>query len=54
VAAYIFSYAGTAPQTFAGFFQVNAQIPASLASGNQPVILKVGNATSAPLNVAVK
>ena len=50
----IYSYAGTAPQTFAGFFQVNAQIPASLAPGNQPVILKVGNATSAPLNVAVK
>lgn len=49
-----YSYAGTAPQSFAGFLQVNAQIPASLAPGNQAVILKLGNAASAPLNVAVK
>jgi uncharacterized protein (TIGR03437 family) len=49
-----YSYAGTAPEAVAGFFQVNAQIPAGLAPGNQPVILKVGNAASVPLNVAVK
>jgi uncharacterized protein (TIGR03437 family) len=49
-----YTYAGTAPQTFAGFFQVNAQIPASLAAGNQPVVLKVGGASSAPLNVVVQ
>ncbi len=49
-----YSYAGTAPESFAGFFQVDAQIPASVPAGNQPVILKVGNAASVPLNVAVK
>ncbi len=48
-----YTYAGTAPQSFAGFFQVNAVIPSSAASGSQPVILKVGSASSAPLNVAV-
>jgi uncharacterized protein (TIGR03437 family) len=49
-----YSYAGTAPQSFAGFFQVDAQIPNNVRGGNQPVILKVGGASSAPLNVAVK
>ena len=49
-----YSYAGTAPESFAGFFQVDAQIPNSVPAGNQPVILKVGNASSVPLNVAVK
>jgi uncharacterized protein (TIGR03437 family) len=49
-----YSYAGTAPQSFDGFFQVNALVPAKLSPGNQPVILKVGGASSAPLNVAVK
>jgi uncharacterized protein (TIGR03437 family) len=49
-----YTYAGTAPQTFAGFFQVNAEIPASLAAGNQPIVLNVGGASSAPLNVAVR
>jgi uncharacterized protein (TIGR03437 family) len=49
-----YTYAGTAPQSFAGFFQVNAVIPQSVASGNAPVILKVGSATSQPLNVVVQ
>jgi uncharacterized protein (TIGR03437 family) len=48
-----YTYAGTAPQSFAGFFQVNAVIP-NVASGAQPVVLKVGNATSQPLNVAIQ
>jgi uncharacterized protein (TIGR03437 family) len=48
------SYAGTAPQSFAGFFQVNVQIPNNVGAGNQPVILKVGNASSPAQNVAVK
>jgi uncharacterized protein (TIGR03437 family) len=48
------SYAGTAPQSFAGFFQVNAQIPESVGSGNQPVVLDVGGAKSPPLNVVVR
>jgi uncharacterized protein (TIGR03437 family) len=47
-------YAGTAPQSFEGFFQVDAMIPSNVASGNIPVVLKVGNASSPPLNVAVK
>ncbi len=49
-----YSYAGTAPQSFEGFLQVNAQIPAGIGTGNQPVILNIGGATSVPLNVAVK
>jgi uncharacterized protein (TIGR03437 family) len=48
------SYAETAPQSFAGFFQVNAQIPNSAGSGNQPVVPDVGGAKSAPLNVVVQ
>ncbi len=48
-----YTYAGTAPQSFAGFFQVNAVIP-NVASGAQPVVLKVGSATSQPLNVVVQ
>jgi uncharacterized protein (TIGR03437 family) len=49
-----YSYAGTAPQTFDGFFQVDALVPTNIGTGNQPVILKIGNASSAPLNVAVR
>ncbi|HEX5230029.1 MAG TPA: protease pro-enzyme activation domain-containing protein [Bryobacteraceae bacterium] len=48
------AYAGTAPQSFAGFFQVNAQIPPGTKPGNQPVVLIVGGVKSPPLNVAVK
>ncbi len=47
-------YAGAVPQEFAGFFQVNVQIPNSVGTGNQPVILTIGGKSSAPLNVAVK
>jgi uncharacterized protein (TIGR03437 family) len=49
-----YTYAGTAPQSFAGFFQVDAVVPSGLATGNQPVILNVGGAKSVPLNVVVK
>jgi uncharacterized protein (TIGR03437 family) len=49
-----YTYAGTAPQSFAGFFQVNAVIPTNVGSGNAPVVLKVGSASSTPLNVAVQ
>jgi uncharacterized protein (TIGR03437 family) len=48
------TYAGAVPQSFAGFFQVNVQIPNGVRAGNQPVILTVGSASSAPLDVAVK
>jgi uncharacterized protein (TIGR03437 family) len=33
---------------------VNAQIPNNVGTGNQPVILNVGGASSPALNVAVK
>lgn len=48
------TYAGAVPESFAGFFQVNVQIPASVPPGNQPVILSIGGKSSAPVNVAVK
>lgn len=48
------AYAGTAPQSFAGFFQVNAQIPAGTKAGNQPVVITVGGVKSPALNVVVK
>jgi len=49
-----YTYAGTAPQSFEGFLQVNAVIPSNIQTGNQPVVLTVGNASSSPLNVVVK
>lgn len=48
------TYAGTVPQSFAGFFQVNVPIPNSVAPGNQPVVLTIGGTSSVPVNVAVK
>jgi uncharacterized protein (TIGR03437 family) len=48
------SYAGTAPQSFDGFLQVNATIPANAPSGAVPVVLIVGGTSSAPQNVAVR
>jgi len=47
-------YAGTASASIEGFFQVNAVVPSNIGTGNQPVVLKVGSASSAPLNVVVK
>ena len=49
-----YTYAGTAPQSFEGFFQVDAVIPATVASGNAPVILTIGGVASPALNVAVQ
>ena len=49
-----YTYAGTAPESFEGLFQVNAKIPVNVASGNIPVVLIVGGTPSLPLNVAVK
>jgi uncharacterized protein (TIGR03437 family) len=50
----VYTYAGTTPQSFAGFFQVNAVIPSNVPSGPNAVILTVGDASSPPLNVVVK
>jgi uncharacterized protein (TIGR03437 family) len=49
------TYAGTAPGGVAGFLQVNAVVPAGLASGPEPIVLTIGNANSqAGVTVAVQ
>lgn len=48
------AYAGTAPDSFEGFLQVNAQVPTSIGTGSQPIVITVDGATSAPLNVVVR
>ena len=45
-------YAGAAPGMVSGVMQVNVEIPATAASGAQPLMLTVGGATSQP-NVTV-
>jgi uncharacterized protein (TIGR03437 family) len=40
------SYAGEAPALVCGVIQVNAQIPPTVGSGPQPVILTIGNTTN--------
>jgi uncharacterized protein (TIGR03437 family) len=47
------SFAGLAAN-FVGLYQVNAQVPASLAAKNQPVIVSVSGASSAPVLLPVK
>jgi len=48
-------YAGAAPGLVAGVIQVNVRIPAEAASGNVPVVVTVGSASSqADLTVAVR
>ena len=42
------------PAGFVGLYQVNAQVPTGLAAKNQPVIVKVGNASSTPVLLPVK
>ena len=39
-------YAGAAPGLVAGVLQVNIKIPATVASGNQTLVITVGSATS--------
>jgi uncharacterized protein (TIGR03437 family) len=51
----VITYAGAAPSFPAGVLQVNARVPAGVASGAQTVTLKVGNAVSQPgVTVAVQ
>jgi uncharacterized protein (TIGR03437 family) len=40
------AYAGAAPSLVAGALQINARVPATAASGQQPVLITVGNGTS--------
>ena len=48
-------YAGAAPGLVAGVFQINVRVPADVASGDVPVVVTVGNASSQPeLTVAVR
>jgi uncharacterized protein (TIGR03437 family) len=48
-------YAGGAPGLTNALLQVNVQIPAGLAPGPQPIVLKVGAASSpATVTVAVQ
>jgi uncharacterized protein (TIGR03437 family) len=47
------SFSGLA-SGFVGLYQVNAQVPTGLAAKNQPVIVKVGGASSVPVLLPVK
>lgn len=48
-------YDGAIPGQIAGLLQINARVPAGLASGPQPVVVTIGTASSqANLTVAVK
>jgi uncharacterized protein (TIGR03437 family) len=47
------SFSGLA-SGFVGLYQVNAQVPTGLAAKNQPVIVKVSGASSAPVLLPVK
>jgi uncharacterized protein (TIGR03437 family) len=48
-------FAGSAPDSVAGVFQVNLEIPSGLSPGNQELIIKAVNFSSQTgLTVAVK
>ncbi|MFN7995264.1 MAG: BACON domain-containing carbohydrate-binding protein [Bryobacteraceae bacterium] len=47
-------YSGPAPGLVAGVIQVNVQLPSGIASGNVPVSIQVGAATSPSVTVALK
>jgi uncharacterized protein (TIGR03437 family) len=46
-------YAGEAPTLVSGVIQVNAVVPTSTASGNQTVVLTIGNNNNATQNITV-
>jgi uncharacterized protein (TIGR03437 family) len=48
------AFAGDAPYSVDGFFQVDAKIPANVRSGPQPVVLTIGGLSGPPANVVVK
>jgi uncharacterized protein (TIGR03437 family) len=47
------SFSGLAPG-FVGLYQVNAQVPAGLKSGNQPVVITISGASSKPVLLPVQ
>lgn len=47
-------YSGSAPTLESGFFQINLQLPADLASGAQPATVTVGGVTSAPAAIYIQ
>jgi uncharacterized protein (TIGR03437 family) len=48
-------YAGAAPGAVAGLMQINVSVPDGAASGNQPVVVRVGdNSSQAGLTVAIR
>jgi len=47
------SYAGEAPTLVSGVIQINAKIPSNIASGNQPVVLTIGNNTNTQQSITV-
>ena len=48
------SFAGDAPYSVDGFFQVDVKIPANVKSGKQPVVLKIGSIEGPAADVEVK
>jgi len=49
------TFSGMAPGLASGVWQINARIPQNVASGNQPIVVTVGNNTSLPnITVAVQ
>ena len=48
------SFAGDAPYSVDGFFQVDAKIPSNVKSGKQPVVLKIGSIEGPAADVEVK
>jgi uncharacterized protein (TIGR03437 family) len=46
-------YAGEAPTLVSGVFQINAVVPDSIASGNQPVVVTIGSNTNNTQSITV-
>jgi len=46
-------YAGEAPTLVSGVFQINAVVPASVASGNQPLVVTIGSNTNNTQSITV-
>jgi uncharacterized protein (TIGR03437 family) len=47
-------YAGPAPGLVSGIIQINVTLPSGTPSGNVPVVVQVGTASSQTVTVAVQ